>query len=406
MVDRRTFLAAIPLLGLAAGCTGRSSTAPTPSESRTASRAPGSASATPTGTGPPSATPTGSGAQESSQPAAPATGSASVTRTVVTGLNVPWGMARLPGGDVLVTSRDTGAITRVNLRSGARTALGTVPQSVSNVSSGGEAGLLGVAVSPHFATDRLIFVYHSTAGDNRVARLRYDESSAGGEQLSSYATVLTGIPHAVHHNGGGLAFGPDRMLYASTGDASESSRAQDRGDLAGKILRMTPQGRPASGNPFSGSLVWTLGHRNVQGMAWDASGRMWASEFGDHKADELNLITRGRNYGWPDVEGRGGGSGYTDPVAEWGTDEDSPSGIAIAGGSVWMAALRGQRLWRVPLNGTEVVAQPAAFLNGSYGRLRSVLALDDHTLLLGTSNTDGRSTPRSGDDRLLQLTVS
>lgn len=400
MVDRRTFLAAIPLLALAA-CTGRGSDgqpAPSPSDPSTG---PSSSAPSPTSSASGSAS-----ASTTSASAAPATGTVAVNRTVATGLNVPWGMVRLPGGDVLVTSRDTAAITRINLSSGAKTALGTVSQSVSNVSSGGEAGLLGIAASPDFASDRLLFVYHSTGSDNRVARLRYDESAPTGSQLSGYTAVLTGIPHAVHHNGGGLAFGPDAMLYASTGDASQSSRSQDRNDLGGKILRMTPSGQPASGNPFSGSVVWTLGHRNVQGLAWDAQGRMWASEFGDHQADELNLIEKGRDYGWPDVEGTGGGSGFTDPVATWGTDVDSPSGIAIAGGSVWMAALRGARLWRVPLDGTKLVADPASFLQGSHGRLRSVLALDDHTLLVGTSNTDGRSQPGSGDDRLLELKVT
>lgn len=415
MVARRTVLAAIPLLALAAGCASRSAggqgssgASGTPSAAP-GSRRPGSAPASsgPTaGSASPSASGTGATTASPTSGTAPAKGSVAVTRTVATGLNVPWGMARLPGGDVLVTSRDTAVITRIVPRTGASTVLGTITQSVSNVSSAGEAGLLGIALSPGFAADHLLFVYHSTATDNRIARLRYDESASAGHQLSGYAAILTGIPHAVHHNGGGLAFGPDRMLYASTGDASEPSRAQDRGDLGGKILRMTTAGRPASGNPYSGSLVWTMGHRNVQGLAWDAEGRMWASEFGDKKADELNLIRKGHNYGWPDVEGTGGGSRYTDPVAQWGTEEDSPSGIAIAGGSVWMAALQGRRLWRIPLDGTRLVAPPASFLDGDYGRLRSVLALDGRTLLLGTSNTDGRTTPGTGDDRILELTVA
>lgn len=391
----RSTLAAVLAVGLAvSGCSattgggaGASSPAPTP---RTTSMP---ASTTPASTAP-----------VSSQ--APATGSVKVVRTVATGLNVPWGLARLPGGDILVTSRDNGRVTRIDPATGAATLVGTVAQSVSNVSSGGEAGLLGIAVSPHFSTDHRLFIYYSTATDNRIARFSYDQNAAAGRRLSGQTVILKGIPHAVHHNGGRLAFGPDGMLYASTGDASQPSRAQDRSDLGGKILRITADGRPAPGNPWPGSPVWTMGHRNVQGMAWDSSGRMWASELGDKKADELNLIVKGRNYGWPDVEGTGDRSGFTDPVAQWGTEEDSPSGIAVAAGSVWMAALKGERLWRIPLDGTSLVARPAAFLTGTHGRLRSVLAVDDHTILVTTSNTDGRTGAGSGDDRILELTVS
>lgn len=345
-------------------------------------------------------------AAPSSAAPAPATGSVKVARTVAGGLNVPWGLARLPDGDLLVTSRDNGRVTRIGRATGARTPVGTVSQSVTNVSDAGEAGLLGIAVSPHFASDHLLFIYYSTATDNRIARFSYDQGAEAGHQLAGQTVIVKGIPHSVHHNGGRLAFGPDGMLYAGTGDASRPSRAQDRSDLGGKILRITADGRPAPGNPWLGSPVWTMGHRNVQGMAWDSSGRMWASEFGDKKADELNLIVKGRNYGWPDAEGRGGGSGVTDPVAQWGTEEDSPSGVAVAGGSVWMAALKGERLWRIPLDGARPVARPDAFLTGSYGRLRSVLAIDEHTILVTTSNTDGRTGARPGDDRILELTVT
>ena len=139
--------------------------------------------------------------------------------------------------------------------------------------------------------------------------------------------IVTGIPHNVHHNGGRLAFGPDGYLYATTGEAQQPALAQDRSSLGGKILRMTTAGRPAPGNPFD-TLVWSYGHRNVQGIAWDTAGRLWASEFGDHSEDELNLIQPGRNYGWPQTEGRTTRRGMTGPVAQWGPPEDSPSGIA------------------------------------------------------------------------------
>jgi glucose/arabinose dehydrogenase len=276
---------------------------------------------------------------------------------------------------------------------------------VSNVAQAGEGGLLGVAVSPSFTDDRLVHVYFSTASDNRIATVRYDRSKPEGQQLGPPQVVVSGIPHNVHHNGGRLGFGPDGYLYATTGEAENPALAQDKGSLGGKILRMTKDGKPAPGNPF-GSLVWTYGHRYVQGLAWDPDGRLWASEFGDKLADELNLIQPGRNYGWPATQGRTAQGAYTSPVAQWGTDEDSPSGIAYAAGCVWMAALKGQRLWRIPLDGTVVVADPQPFLVGRLGRLRSVLPVDDRTLLVTTSNRDGRTTPRSGDDRLFLVTVT
>jgi glucose/arabinose dehydrogenase len=361
-----------------------SATAPTPSPSR--------ASSSPS----PSATTT----------AAPKRGSVKVVGTVATGIDVPWGLARLPGGDVLVSSRDDFRIQRLDLADSRLSLVGVVPGVSSNVAQAGEGGLLGLAVPPDFATRKRIYVYYSTASDNRIAWLPYDAGAPPGRQLGRAHVIVRGIPHGIHHNGGRIAFGPDGMLYAGTGEAEDGPLAQDKHSLGGKILRMTAAGRPAPGNPFPGSIVYTYGHRNVQGLAFDPEGRLWASEFGDKTADELNLIRPGRNYGWPATQGRTSIRGFTSPVAQWGTDEDSPSGIAYAGGSIWMAALKGERLWRIPLDGSRAAAAPRSFLLGKYGRLRSVLALDDHTLLLTTSNRDGRSAPRAGDDRILRLRVS
>ncbi|WP_377266946.1 PQQ-dependent sugar dehydrogenase [Peterkaempfera sp. SMS 1(5)a] len=337
---------------------------------------------------------------------APADGTVRVTGTLATSVNVPWGMARLPGGDILVSSRDTHRIQRIHPDGRPPTVVGTVPGVVSQASQGGESGLLGLASSPGYATDHRVYAYYSTASDNRIAYLGYNEGAPAGKQLGTPHVVLAGIPRGLHHNGGRIAFGPDGMLYAGTGEAGNPALAQDRASLGGKILRMTPDGAPAPGNPFPGSVVYTYGHRNVQGLAWDPQGRLWASEFGDKKADELNLIQPGRNYGWPAAQGKNGGGKYTDPVVEWGTEEDSPSGIAYADGSIWMAALKGRRLWRIPLDGARAAGAPQDFLVGTYGRLRSVLAVGDGHLLLTTSNTDGRATPRAGDDRILELTVS
>ena len=383
-----------------AGTAAGDSTTSTGSSSSSGSTAPSStstSSGTPSSAPPTTASPTAT--------AGSAQGSVTVGRTVATGIRVPWGLARLPDGAVLVSARDSYQIFSANLGSGAVTLLGAVAGAVSNVSQAGEGGLLGIAVSPAFTDDRLVYVYFSTASDNRIATVTYDPSKATGQQLGPPKVLVSGIPHNVHHNGGRLGFGPDGFLYATTGEAENAALAQDKGSLGGKILRMTTAGKPAPGNPF-GTLVWTYGHRNVQGIAWDPAGRLWASEFGDKLADELNLIEPGKNYGWPATQGRTSQAGYTSPVAQWGTDEDSPSGIAYAAGCVWMAALKGQRLWRIPLNGAALVADPQPFLVGQLGRLRSLLAVDDHTLLVTTSNRDGRTTPRSGDDRLVLLTVT
>ncbi|WP_443071198.1 PQQ-dependent sugar dehydrogenase [Streptomyces sp. NBC_01476] len=354
---------------------------------------------------------TGASAPATSQPApsaspspAPAKGTAKVTGTVATGLSSPWGLVQLPDGSLLVGSRDSGRISRVDVDKHTVTQIGTVP-GVAHT-QGGENGLLGLAISPSFGSDHLLYAYFSTESDNRIVRMLYDPSRPRGEQLGAPDTILRGIPTGTLHNGGRIAFGPDGMLYAGTGETGQRGLAQDMKTPAGKILRMTPDGQPPKDNPTPGSLVYSPGHRNVQGLAWDAQGNLWASEFGQDTWDELNLIKPGGNYGWPTVEGIAHHAGFIDPVEQWHTDEASPSGIAYAAGCVWMAGLRGERLWRIPLDGTKPSAAPQSFFNGTYGRLRSVIAIDDHTLLLTTSNTDNRGTPKPADDRILRVSVT
>jgi glucose/arabinose dehydrogenase len=217
--------------------------------------------------------------------------------------------------------------------------------------------------------------------------------------------VFKGIPKGTVHNGGRIAFGPDGMLYAGTGEGGRRGLAQDRTSLGGKILRLTPEGEPAPGNPFPGSPVYSYGHRNVQGLAWDDRQRLFASEFGQDTWDELNAIKPGGNYGWPQAEGRSSDPAFQNPMAQWHTDDASPSGIAYVKGVIWMAALKGRRLWRIPLKGTEASAAPQAFLTGQYGRLRTVVAAGGDKLWLTTSNTDGRGHPKQGDDRVLEVEV-
>jgi glucose/arabinose dehydrogenase len=351
---------------------------------------------------PASTTANSSPSQRSSEQAAPAKGSVKVLRTVTTDLDTPWGVAPLPDdSSLLVAGRDKGTITKVDVKTGKKTELG----KVSGVSHAGEGGLLGIALSPDFASDHMIYAYFTSGSDNRIVRMLYDAKKPAGEQLGAPDTIFKGIPMGYIHNGGRIAFGPDKMLYAGTGESGQQGLAQDKKSLGGKILRLTPEGEPAPGNPFPNSPVYTYGHRNVQGLAWDDKQRLFASEFGQDTWDELNVIKPGGNYGWPDAEGKSSDSAYQNPIAQWHTDDASPSGIAYAEGSIWMAGLKGQRLWRIPLKGTEASAEPQAFLSGKYGRLRTVVSAGGDKLWLTTSNTDGRGNPKSGDDRILELQV-
>jgi len=328
--------------------------------------------------------------------AAPASGTAArqapgQESVLVSGLEAPWGIAFLPGGDALVTERDSARILRIPAGGGTATEV----QRLAEVDGAGEGGLLGIAVSPTYARDRLVFVYYTTGEDNRIARMRLGQPPQ---------PIVTGIPRSGIHNGGRLTFGPDGFLWAGTGDASERGRSQDVSSLGGKVLRMTTEGRPPPGNPFGNSLVWSTGHRNVQGLAFDSAGRLWASEFGQNRFDEVNLIQPGRDYGWPTVEGPSDDSRFAAPLVTWATSEASPSGVAIAGSTLYVAALRGERLWAVPLQG-DAVGEPRAMLQDRYGRLRAVSLAPDGSLWVLTSNRDGRGDPVDGDDRILRLTV-
>ncbi|MFC4112430.1 PQQ-dependent sugar dehydrogenase [Nonomuraea zeae] len=314
-------------------------------------------------------------------------------KDVVTGLAVPWAIAFLSDGadsDALVTERDSARLLRVS-QAGKVTELGTV----NGVRPDGEGGLMGVAVKGD-----QIFLYYTAEQDNRIVRYRLS-----GDTLSDERLLVQGIPKGGIHNGGRLAFGPDGYLYASTGETGDRALAQQRDSLGGKILRMTADGAPAPGNPF-GTLVYSYGHRNVQGLAWDGSGRLYASEFGASTYDELNLVKAGGNYGWPEVEGRGDDSRFVNPIATWSTDEASPSGLAFANGSLWMGALRGARLWQIPLAADGSAGKPVAHFADRYGRLRAVTATPGGALWVGTSNKDGRGSPREGDDRIMSVTAA
>ena len=326
---------------------------------------------------------------------APSPSSSEGSSTLATGLQAPWSIVVLDDGGALISQRGDGKVLEVTVSRDLRTA-GTVP----GVVSGGEAGLNGLAVR-EIDGIRWLYAYHATEEDNRVVRMPL---SGGPGSLSLDAgrveDVVTGIPRAANHDGGRIAFGPDGMLYIGTGDAGQRERARDRAYLGGKILRVTPDGEPAPGNPF-GTAVYSLGHRNVQGLAWDDSGALWASEFGQDTWDELNRIEAGGDYGWPDHEGKAGAADAIDPIAVWKPADASPSGIAMVDGTLFIAALRGERVWAFDPSHPETEPWRARFTE-EYGRVRDVASGTGGRLWLLTNNTDGRGQPREGDDRLVQ----
>jgi glucose/arabinose dehydrogenase len=356
-VSRRSTTALLALCALLSACSASESAAPSPFAPATAPPAPASSSAASLG----------------------------APQVLATGLEAPWGIDFLPGGDALLTERDTARVLRLPAAGGEPVEVTTLREAAPR----GEGGLLGLAVSPRFAQDGLVYAYLTAAEDNRIVRFPL-------ERPAEVEPVLTGIPKGTIHNGGRLAFGPDGNLYAGTGDTGDTSLAQDPGSLGGKVLRMTPEGEPVGG-----TLVFSRGHRNVQGLAFDDRGRLYAVEFGQNRFDEVNLLSEGSNGGWPEVEGAGDGGGrFLAPVTTWDTSEASPSGAAIVGGALYVAALRGERLWQVPLADP---ASPRALLDGQYGRLRAAARAPDGSLWVLTSNRDGRGDPVREDDRVLRL---
>ena len=307
---------------------------------------------------------------------------------IASGFEAPWSIA-FRDGTPLVGERDSARILELDEGGEAREVA-----VIDGAQPAGEGGLLGLAVHEDH-----LYVYFTAAGGNRIERYELS-GEAGSLSLGAPETILEGIPSAGNHNGGRIAFGPDGMLYATAGDAGDRASAQDLGSLAGKILRMTPEGGVPADNPFPGSPVYSYGHRNPQGIAWAEDGTMYASEFGQDTWDELNVIEAGSNYGWPEAEGISNAAGYVDPVQQWAPADASPSGMAIAGDSIWIANLRGERLRQVPLDDPTASAE---HWTGEHGRLRDVVVAPDGALWVVTNNTDGRGDPAPGDDRILRF---
>lgn len=312
--------------------------------------------------------------------------------TVAADLEAPWSIVFLRGTP-LVSERDSGRILELAADGGTRP-IGTVDGVVAR----GESGLLGLAIDDR---DRL-YAYSTGSDGNRIQRFDVP-GEAGSLALGEPETILDGLPAASNHDGGRIAFGPDGLLYATVGDAGRTERAQDLDSLGGKILRMTADGGVPDDNPYPGSLVYSSGHRNPQGLAWAEDGTLFATEFGQDTWDELNVIRAGEDYGWPTVEGVAGDDRFVDPVQQWNPDEASPSGMAEVDGTLYLANLRGQVLRAVP------VADPSTWSDhavGEYGRLRDVAEAPDGRLWVATSNTDGRGDPGPDDDRILGFALT
>ena len=310
---------------------------------------------------------------------------------MITGLETPWSVAFL-GTTALISERDSGRIRE--LVGGATREVGVV----AGVVHSGEGGLLGLATYDSNGTSYL-YAYFTGADDNRIVRYPLT-GTPGNLGLGAVEPIFNGIAKAGNHDGGRIAFGPDGQLYVTVGDAGQRERAQDPNSVNGKILRLTPTGQVPADNPTAGNPMYSMGHRNPQGIGWDAEGRMWAAEFGQDTWDELNQITPGANYGWPVVEGIANDPRFVDPVHQWNPDDASPSGLAVIGDTVFLANLKGQRLTAVSLTDP---SQETVFYNEQYGRLRSAQLAPDGSLWILTNNTDGRGSPRAGDDRILRV---
>jgi glucose/arabinose dehydrogenase len=314
--------------------------------------------------------------------------------TVLDNLVIPWEIAFLPDGEMLFTERPG---TLVRMGETKRTI--TIP----GVESMGESGLMGLALHPRFDKNHWIYLSYTTrltgVLENRVERYTYDLEK---NVLTERKVIISGSPAARFHDGGRIAFSPDGKLYITTGDATNSDSAQDINSLAGKILRVNDDATIPADNPF-GNAVYSYGHRNPQGLAWDDKGRLWATEHGRSGVlsgyDELNLVERGKNYGWPDLQGDLKRQGMEPPVVHSGPSYTwAPAGAVYFEGAILFTGLRGEALYRYDIK-TEKLTE---HLKGRFGRLRAIV-VHEGWLYLGTSDRDGRGTVEPGDDRIIRI---
>lgn len=317
------------------------------------------------------------------------------TEIIAENLSIPWEVVFLPDGELLVTER-IGRV--VLLKAGV-----TIP--IAGVRHVGEGGLLGATLHPNFTDNNYLYLYQTTeAADGLVNRV--DRYTLVDATLTFDRTIIDNLPGAMYHDGGRIAFGPDGYLYVTLGDAGDPDAAQDSRSLAGSILRYTDEGTIPEDNPF-GNAVYSYGHRNAQGLAWDSTGVLWSSEHGRSGIrsgyDEINRIAMGANYGWPVVEGDETGADFILPVRHSGADTTwAPGGLAHHDGYLYMPGLRGETLYRATLSGAEISGWDEFFV-GEYGRLRTISVGSDGLLYLTTSNRDGRGSPASNDDVIIRI---
>ncbi|MBI4451369.1 PQQ-dependent sugar dehydrogenase [Candidatus Woesearchaeota archaeon] len=304
--------------------------------------------------------------------------------TLVTGLDTPWAMDFLPDGRLLFTERP-GRVSLLD--NGVVTLVGTI-----NVSETSESGLMGMAVDPDFDTNKYVYVMYTTGTGNRLSRF------ALSDVLGNGTILLDRIPSARFHDGGRLKFGPDGKLYLTTGDATVPSTAQSLESLAGKILRLNKDGTMPEDN-YQG-YIWSYGHRNPQGLAW-MDGQLYATEHGPSQHDEINLITKGGNYGWPAQCGEQP-NGTIEPLRCYTEFTLAPAGVAAVNNTLYIAGLRGAQVRKVVLQEGKILSEEE-FITGM-GRIRDVVAHDGY-LYIATSNWDGRGVPRQGDDRIVRAKV-
>jgi len=319
--------------------------------------------------------------------------------------DVVWGLVTLPDGTILFNERDAHDIIHLNPKTGAKTDLGTVPNVQS---TDGEGGLTGLEINPvSFSTDHWLYIMHTSPTDNRIVRIKYDPATDKID-TSTEQILLTGIARNKFHNGGRLRFSPDgKYLYAGTGDAQNGANAQNTSSLNGKVLRINPDGSIPSDNPFH-NAVWSYGHRNVQGLAFDSQGRLWEQEFGNSIMDETNLIVKGGNYGWPSCEGTSGTcstAGFIAPKHTYPVAQGSCSGITIIRDVLYVACERGTRLYREVISGSSLT-NVQTFFSGTYGRLRTVEPAPDGGMWMATSNGgDKDSTPHNSNNQIFHVTL-
>lgn len=326
-------------------------------------------------------------------------------RTLVSGLNVPWEMAFAPDGRIFITERPGTLRVIENGRLRATPLLELYAPFVSR----GEGGLLGLALDPEFQANGYAYVYHSyrqgeDGVQNRVLRIRIDSSNAEIDKV-----LLDGIPGDTNHNGGRIKFGPDGYLYVTTGERYEPELAQAKDSLGGKILRIASDGSILEDNPWPDSPVYSWGHRNPQGLAWQpGTGVLYSSEHGQSSHDEINIIEPGTNYGWPLIQGNEEGDALSLPLLHSGGVTWAPSGMAFITQGPWkgellVAALAGEELLWISPSGSSGEPSAEALFEGEWGRLRNVAEGPDGTLYVLTNNRDGRGEPGEEDDKLIAL---